>query len=66
MRNEANYDNLEITDTSRTAKDVTSRTNQDDSIENVKATKNKNDDDEYKEGNYQHKEGNENVIYKNK
>ena len=39
-----------------------SRTDQDDSIENMKATKNKNDDDEYKEDNSQHKQGNGIVI----
>ena len=43
-----------------------SRTNRDDSIENVKVMKNKNDDDEYKEENLQHKHVNETVINKTK
>ena len=37
--------------TSRTDKYGTSRTNQDYSVENVKAVRNKNDDDKYKEDN---------------
>ena len=40
LRNEANDDNPETTDTSRTDKDDMSHTNQDDSIENLKAMKN--------------------------
>ena len=40
--NEANYDNPETTDNSRTDKDDTSRTNADDPIENVKSMKNTN------------------------
>ena len=55
LRNKANDDNPETTDTSRTDKDDMSRTNRDFSIENVKATKNKNNDDKYKEVNSQHK-----------
>ena len=41
LRNEANDDNPETTDTSRTDKDDTSRTNWDDSIEKFNAIKNK-------------------------
>ena len=66
LRNEANDDNTETKDTSRTDKDDTSRTNQDNSIENMKATKNTNDDDEYKEENYQYQDSNETVINKTK
>ena len=51
LRNEANDDNPESTDTSHTDKYNTSRTYSDGSIENVKSTKNKNYDDEYKEVN---------------
>ena len=39
-----------------------SHTNRDDSIENVKAMKKKMDDDEYKEDNLQHQDGNKSVI----
>ena len=39
LRNKANYDNPETTDTLRTDKDDTSCNNRDDSIENVKAMK---------------------------
>ena len=46
LRNEANDDNPETTDTSGTDKDDTSCTNRDGSIENVKAMKNTNDDEE--------------------
>ena len=60
--NEANNDNHETTDTSRTDKDDTSITNRDDSMENVKSMKNTNDDDEYKEENSQHQDGNESLI----
>ena len=45
LRNETNYDNPETTDTARTDKYDTSHTNRDDSIENVKSTKNSNDDE---------------------
>ena len=45
LRNEADDDHHEYTDTSRSDKDNTSRTYQDDSIEHLKSTKNKNDDD---------------------
>ena len=41
-----------------------SRTNQDDSIENVKDMKNENEDEKYKEYNSQHQDGNESVIRK--
>ena len=58
LRNQENDDNPETTDTSRTNKDDTSHTNQDNSIENVKYTKNTNDDDKYKEDNLQHQDGN--------
>ena len=50
LRNKANDDNTETTDTSRTDKDDMSRTNRDDSIENVKAMT-KNDYEKYKEDN---------------
>ena len=68
LRNKANYDNPETIDTSRKDKYDTSRTNQDDSIENMKAMKNTNNDDEYKEDYLQHQDGNESVknIYINK
>ena len=46
LRNVANYNNPDTTDTSRTDKDDTARTNVDDSIENVKSMKNKHYDDE--------------------
>ena len=39
-----------------------SRTNRDDSIENGKAMKNTNNDEQYKEDNQQHQYGNESVI----
>ena len=64
LRHKANDDNPETTDTSHTYKDDTLRTNQDDSIENVKAIKNTNDDDKYKEENFQHQHINESVIKK--
>ena len=48
IKNEANYDNPETTDNSRTGKDDMSRTNRDDSIENVKAMKNTKYYDKYK------------------
>ena len=51
LRNEANDDNPETTDTSRTNKYDTSRTHRYYSIENVKATKKKNDDEKYREEN---------------
>ena len=41
-------------------------TDKDDSIDNIKATKKQNYDDEYKEDNYQHQHGNEGVINKTK
>ena len=66
LRNEADDDHHESTDTSRTDKDDTSRTDQDDYIENLKFMKNKNDDDKYKEENSKHQHGNESVISKNK
>ena len=43
-----------------------SRTDQDDSTENIKSMKNKNDYDEYKEENSQHQHSNESVINKTK
>ena len=52
LRNQADDDHHESTDTPCTDKDDMSRNNSDDSIENVKATKNTNDDDEYKEDNF--------------
>ena len=66
LRKEANDDNHESTDTSRTDKDDTSLTNWDDSIENVKSMKNTNDDDRYKKDNLQHQDGNETFINKTK
>ena len=45
LRNEANDDNPDTTDTLCTDKDDTLHTNRGDSIENVKAMNNKNDDD---------------------
>ena len=58
LRNEENYDYPETTDTLRTKKDDTARTNWDYSIENVKTMKNTDDDDEYKEDNLQHQDSN--------
>ena len=66
LRNEADGDNHEYTDTSRTDKDDMSLTNQDNSIENLKSMKNKNDNEEYKEENLQHQNGNGRVINKTK
>ena len=66
LRNEANDDDTETTDTSCTDKDDTPCTNWDDYIENVKAMKNTNDDDEYKQDNSQHQDGNESVTNKTK
>ena len=66
LRNEANDDNPETTDTSRTEKDDTSRTDKDNYIENLKSMESKNDDDEYKEDNLQHQHCNEIVINKTK
>ena len=51
LRDEADDNHVEYTDTSRTDRYDTSFTDRDDSIENMKATKNKNDDDKYKEDN---------------
>ena len=62
LRNETNDDNPETTYTSRTDKDDTSRTNCYDSIENVKAMNNTNDNDKYKEENLQNQDSNETVI----
>ena len=45
LKNEANDDDHETTDTSHTYRDDTSCTKRDDSIENIKATKTTNDDD---------------------
>ena len=56
--NEANDDHPEYTDTSRADRDDTSRNNWDDYIENLKSMNNTNDDDENKEDNLQHKQGN--------
>ena len=66
LRNEADDDPHGYTDTSRTNKYDMSRTNQDNSIENLQSMKNKNDDDEYDEDNYQHEHGNKSVINKTK
>ena len=48
LRNEADNYNPETTDTSCIDEYDMSRTNRDDSIENVKSIKNTNDDDKYK------------------
>ena len=66
LRNEVSGDNTETTDTSRNDKENMSCNNWDDSIENVKAMKNKNYDGEYKEDNSQHQHGNKNIIKKTK
>ena len=66
MRNEANDNNRENTDTSRTDKDDMSCTNRDDSIENMKSMKNTNDDKKYKDDNLQHRDVNESFINKTK
>ena len=66
LRKEANDDNPESTYTSGTDRDDKSSTDQDDSIENVKAMNNKKDDEEYKEENSQHQHNNETVIKKTK
>ena len=66
MIKEVNNDNTETIDTSRTDKYDMSHTNQYDSIENVKSTKNTNDDDKYKEQNSQHLDGNETVATRTK
>ena len=58
LRNEADDDHHEFTDTSRTDKDDTSRTDKDDSIENLKSMNKKDNDDEYKEDNLQHQNNN--------
>ena len=63
-RNEADDDHTEYKDTSSTDRYDTSRTDRDGSIENLKATKNKNVDDEYKDDNLQNQHGNETVINK--
>ena len=51
LRNQANSDNPETTDTSHTDKDDMSHTHQDYYIKNVKSVIKQNDDDEYKEEN---------------
>ena len=66
LRNEADDDHHESTDTSRTDKDDTSSTDKDESLENLKSTNNKNSYDKYKEKNLQHQHGNESVINKTK
>ena len=66
LRNKADDDHHESIDTSCTDKDYTSRTDKDDSMKNLRAMKNKNDDDKYKEENSQHQQVNESVINKNK
>ena len=58
LRNKTNDDNPETADNPLTDKDDTSQTNQDDYIENLKATKKTSDDDEYREDNLQHQDGN--------
>ena len=62
IRNEADGNHHESTDTSSTDRDDTSHTDQDDYIQNINSTKNKNDDEEQKEDNLQHQNGNESVI----
>ena len=66
LRNQANDDHYESTDNSSTDKDDTSRTDQDDYIDNLKSMENKNDDGKYKQYNLQHQNGNESVINKTK
>ena len=66
FRNKVIDDNPETRDTSCTDKDYTSRTDWDDSIENVKFMKNTNDDDKYKEGNSKNQHSNVTVKNKNK
>ena len=66
FKNEANGDNNETTDISCTDKDNMSHTNQNDYIEYLKATKNTNDDDEYKEDNSKHQDSNESCINRTK
>ena len=66
LRNEADDNHHKYTYTSCTDKDDMSRTDQDDSTENIKSMKNKNDYDEYKEENSQHQHSNESVINKTK
>ena len=61
LRNKANDDNPENTDTPRTDKDDTSHTNRYDSIKILQDTKNTNDDDEYKEDTSKHQDSNESV-----
>ena len=58
LRNESNDYRHESTDTSRTDKD--------DSMENIKAMNNKNSDGKYKEDNSQHQHYNGSVINKTK
>ena len=64
--NEADDDNHESIDRSRTDKYDTPCTDKDESIENMKAMNNKNSDDKYKEEILQHQHGNESVINKTK
>ena len=66
LRDEENDDNPGYTYSSRTDKYYMSRTDRDDSIENVKSVKNTYDDDKYKEENSQHQHGNGNFINKTK
>ena len=66
LRNEEKNDNPESKDNSKTDIDDMSLTDWDDFIENVKATKNTNDENKYKEDNKQHQDDNENVIKKTK
>ena len=65
-RNEAADDHQESTVTSRTDKDDWSRIDKDESIENIKAMKNKNSYEKYKDEHLQHQHGNENFINKTK
>ena len=66
LKNEANGDSPETTDTLCPDKYDTSRTNRDDSIENVKSMKKTNDDKKYKRDNSQHQDGNKSFIKKTK
>ena len=66
LRNKADHDLHEYTDTSHIDKYDSSRTDKDKSIDNLKSMNDKNSDDKYKEGNLQHQHGNESVINKTK
>ena len=62
LRNKADDDHHESSDTPHTDKDDFSRTDEDESIENLKFMSNKSSDGEYKENNLQHQHGYESGI----